>query len=142
MPQDMTPLLGYRLKLAQHALHRRMEEVLKPLDLTPAQYAVLAELNIRPDQTNADLAERAFTTPQSMQSVLARLEARELVKRRQDTRHGRRQLARLTTAGRVKAKAANAKVTRVETELEASVLPNDLEKALEIVDRLYKAMAR
>ncbi len=31
----MTPLLGYRLKLAQHALHRRMEEALKPLGLNP-----------------------------------------------------------------------------------------------------------
>ena len=24
MTKDMTPLLGYRLKLAQHALHRRL----------------------------------------------------------------------------------------------------------------------
>lgn len=141
MPQDMRPLLGYRLKLAQHALHRRMEEALKPLDLSPAQYAVLAELNVRPDQTNADLAERAFITPQSMQGVLARLETRGLVERKQDSQHGRRQLARLTAKGRTHASAANIAVMRVETVLEAAVAPNRLEEALSMMERLHNAMA-
>lgn len=140
MPQDMTPLLGYRLKLAQHALHRRMEATLKPLGLSPAQYAALAELNVRPDQTNADLAERAFITPQSMQGVLARLEAIGYVERRQDRCHGRRQLARLTAEGHVKAKAANIAVSRVNTELEAAVAPDDLQGALALMSRLHGAM--
>lgn len=138
--QDMTPLLGYRLKLAQHALHRRMEEALKPLGLSPAQYAVLAELNVRPDQTNADLAVRAFITPQSMQGVLARLEAVGYVERRQDSRHGRRQLARLTNEGHQKAKAANIAVGRVNSELEAVIAPTDLQEVLALLSRLHSAM--
>lgn len=141
MPKDMTPLLGYRLKLAQHALHRRMEEALKPLGLNPAQYAVLAELNARPDQTNADLAERAFITPQSMQGVLARLEEAGLVERRQDVHHGRRQLARLTAQGQARAAAANMEVGRVNAVLEAAVHPDDLEAAVELMNRLHKAMS-
>ncbi len=140
--QDMTPLLGYRLKLAQHALHRRMEEVLKPLALSPAQYAVLAELNVRPDQTNADLAERAFITPQSMQGVLARLETQGLVERRQDSHHGRRQLARLTAKGHASAKAANIAMMGVETTLEAAIAPNTLDDALSMMARLHSAMVR
>ncbi len=142
MSQDMAPLLGYRLKLAQHALHRRMEEALTPLDLSPAQYAVLAELNVRSDQTNADLAERAFITPQSMQSVLSRLEAQGLVERRQDSHHGRRQLARLTAEGQTRAGAANTAVMRIETELEAAVAPNMLDEALAMMERFHNAMVR
>jgi DNA-binding MarR family transcriptional regulator len=142
MNKDMTPLLGYRLKLAQHALHRRMEEALKPLGLNPAQYAVLAELNARPDQTNADLAERAFITPQSMQGVLAKLEGLRLVERRQDVRHGRRQLARLTPDGYVKAEAANAEMMRVEEVLEAAVHPDTVQDAVDLMDRLHSAMCK
>jgi DNA-binding MarR family transcriptional regulator len=142
MTKDMTPLLGYRLKLAQHALHRRMEEALKPLGLNPAQYAVLAELNARPDQTNADLAERAFITPQSMQGVLAKLEEAKLVARRQDVRHGRRQLARLTPEGHEKAEAANAAVMRVEEVLEGAVHPAAIQDAVDLMDRLHNAMCK
>lgn len=142
MTKDMTPLLGYRLKLAQHALHRRMEEALKPLGLNPAQYAVLAELNARPDQTNANLAERAFITPQSMQGVLAKLEESRLVERRQDVHHGRRQLARLTLEGHAKAEAANAEVMRVEEVLEAAVHPDAVNDAVELMDRLRSAMCK
>lgn len=142
MTKDMTPLLGYRLKLAQHALHRRMEEALKPLGLNPAQYSVLAELNARPDQTNASLAERAFITPQSMQGVLAKLEESRLVERQQDAHHGRRQLARLTPEGRAKAKAANAKIMRVEEALEAAVPPDTVKDAVALMERLHSAMCR
>lgn len=140
MSRDMTPLLGYRLKLAQHALHLRMEEALQPLGLSPAQYAVLAELNVRPEQTNADLAVRAFITPQSMQGVVARLEAIGLVERRQDIHHGRRQLARLTSEGHAKAQAANIEVMRVEKRLEAAVPPDSLQHVVELMERLHRAM--
>lgn len=140
MTKDMAPLLGYRLKLAQHALHRRMEEALRPLGLSPAQYAVLAELNARPDQANADLAERAFITPQSMQGVLKGLEVAGLVERRQDSHHGRRQLARLTMLGHGTADAANIAVMEVEIRLEAAVAPAELGEAVQMMERLHKAM--
>jgi DNA-binding MarR family transcriptional regulator len=141
MNPDMTPLLGYRLKLAQQALHRRMEEALRPLGLNPAQYAALAELNVRPGQTNADLAQRAFITPQSMQGVLARLEELGWVEREQDANHGRRQLARLTPEGRAKAKAANVQVMRVEVQLESAVPPDKLPAVLALMERLHHAMS-
>ena len=119
-----------------------MEEALKPLGLNPAQYAVLAELNARPDQTNADPAEQAFITPQSMQGILAKLEESGLVERRQDVRYGRRQLARLTPEGHVKAEAANAEVMRVEEVLEAAVRPDAIQDAVDLMERLHSAMCR
>lgn len=141
MTKDMARLLGYRLKLAQHALHRRMDDALRPLGLSPAQYAVLAELNARPDQANADLAERAFITPQSMQGVLKGLEQAGLVERRQDSQHGRRQLARLTESGHRTADAANIVVMQVEIRLQAAVAPSELPAALQMMERMHKAMS-
>lgn len=141
MKKDMKPLLGYRLKLAQHALRSRMEEALKQFGLTPAQYAILAELNVNPDQTNADLAEKAFITPQSMQGLLAQLEQAKLVERKKDKTHGRRQLAYLTRKGQKVVAAANAAVMRVEVVLESAVAPVMLTDALALMDRLFNAMA-
>ena len=141
MTQDTQSLLGYRLKLAQHAFHRRMEDALRRLDLTPAQYAVLTALAEKPDQTNADLAVWAFIAPQSMQGVLAKLEASRLVERRQDITHGRRQLARLTDAGRDRFKAAQKVVLRIEAALEAAVPPLSSKEAVALMARLHDAMA-
>lgn len=41
VPEPVAKRLGYALKRAQHALHLRMDEVLRPLGLTTAQYAVM-----------------------------------------------------------------------------------------------------
>lgn len=132
--------LGYNLKLAQHRLHRRMEEALKPTGLSLAQYAVLSALKIQPDQTNADLANAAFITPQSMQSVLSKLEKIGHVIRKQDEKHGRRQLARLTSSGEdlvIKGKCA---VTQVEEDFVRSVHPLSLSDVLDFFHRLQQAM--
>lgn len=140
MPNFADTRMGYALKLAQHALHRQMEERLRPLGITTAQYAVLTALRERPDQTNADLAEAAFLTPQSMQGVLAKLEAGGLVERRQDQHHGRRQLARLTDAGVKMTRAGDDHVRLIETALDAAVSPTKAEEILAVLERFHAAM--
>ena len=115
--------LGYQLKLAQHALRKRMEKILRPLGLTLPQYAAMAELERHPDWTNADLAAKAFITPQSMQGVLANLEMAGLVERRQDARHGRRQLARLTDAGLSKVAQAHRATSVVDEAIQNALAP-------------------
>lgn len=134
-PDLIQPPLGYLLKQAQHALQRQMEEALKPLGLTPAQYAVLVALRSTPDQTNADLAEAAFLTPQSMQGVLAKLETAGLVQRRPDQNHGRRQLARVTSAGLDLATKADKTVNGIEARLADAAAPLP-------VDQVYAALLR
>lgn len=132
--------LGYGLKQAQHALHRQLENTLRPLGLTSAQYAVLEALKSKPDQTNADLAEAAFLTPQSMQGVLAKLEAAALVERRPDQLHGRRQLACLTPRGRALAAQAEDRVKPIEYALWDAALPMSSDELLIILERIRVAM--
>ena len=140
MHKPINRRIGYRLKVAQHALHRRMEEALRPLGMTPAQYAVLSALEEKPDQTNADLAEAAFITAQSMQGVLSKLEKADLVRREPDRHHGRRQLARITQSGRALVERGHRAVEPVERSLEQALAPLDLETALNLMARLKDAM--
>lgn len=132
--------LGYNLKRAQHRLHRRMEDALRDCGLTSAQFAVLASLSACPDQTNADLANAAFITPQSMQSVLSKLEDAGHVVRQQDERHGRRQLARLTPSGEALTQQGNRAAEQVEKELIGALHPLSLNDALDMLHRLQRAM--
>ncbi|MEQ5775169.1 winged helix-turn-helix transcriptional regulator [Thalassospira sp. NFXS8] len=132
--------LGYNLKRTQHRLRRRMDEALKSCGLSTAQNAVLAALMAQPDMTNADLANAAFITPQSMQSVLAGLETAGYVVRRQDDHHKRRQLARLTPSGEELALQGRAAIVQVEEALAKAVAPLSEDEALALLYRFQKAL--
>ncbi len=77
---------GYLIKRAQAALHVCLEEIVAPHGLGIPQYVVLSLLAETPGLANADLARRAFVTPQSMNEVLKQLEATGLVERRRTPR--------------------------------------------------------
>jgi len=117
-----------------------MEDALRPFGLTSAQFAVLSSLSALPGQTNADLANAAFITPQSMQSVLSKLEDAGHVVRQQDERHGRRQLARLTSSGEALAQHGKRAADLVEEELIRAVHPLSLSDALDMLHRLQHSM--
>ena len=99
-PFDPHETLGYALKRAQQAMRLHMDRQLKEIGLNAPQYAVLASLEAEPGASNAVLARRAFVTPQTMQSMLVKLERSGLIERRPDTEHGRIQRTELTEAGR------------------------------------------
>lgn len=132
--------LGYNLKRTQHQLRRRMDEALKACGLSTAQNAVLSALMTQPDMTNADLANAAFITPQSMQSVLAGLEEAGYVVRRQDDRHGRRQLARLTPSGEAMAVQGQQATVQIEEALAKAISPLSEDDALGLLYRLQKTL--
>ena len=67
-------------------------------------------LRADPVLSNADLARRAFVTPQSMHAVLQELERLQFVVRRLHPQHRRVLQAELTEAGRRTLKAANNSV--------------------------------
>jgi DNA-binding MarR family transcriptional regulator len=115
--------VGYLIKRALVVLHDAMADALGPLDLTVTQFAVLTALREEPGLSNADLARRAFVTPQSMHAVLQELERRQLVVRRPHPQHQRVLQAELTEAGRGTLKSANNSVNAVEEQM-LRKLPN------------------
>ena len=114
-------LLGYKLKKTQHALRLHMDEALRGLELTTPQYAVLAQLELKPGISNAALARSAFITAQSMHGIVSNLEKRGLVQRKNDTSHGRILCTELTDQGRKIVSQAHDTVYIVESRMLATV---------------------
>lgn len=74
--------LTYLVKRLEMAERARMEEVLRPLRVTLAQYTALSVLECRGGLSSAQLARRHFVTPQAMQQLVAAMERDGLVERR------------------------------------------------------------
>ncbi len=98
MGEATTARVGYLIKRAQSVLHDAMVDALGPYGLTVTQFAVLTALEEEPGLSNADLARRAFVTPQSMHAVLQELESRQFLVRRTHPQHRRVLQAELTEA--------------------------------------------
>src|SRR5580704_2266283 len=94
-----------------------MADALGSHDLTVAQFAVLIALDEEPGLSNADLARRAFVTPQSMYAVLQELERLQFVVRRPHPQHQRVLQAALTGAGRRTLTSAATAVDAIEEQM-------------------------
>src|SRR5579862_7483054 len=94
-----------------------MADALGSHDLTVTQFAVLTALGEEPGLSNADLARRAFVTPQSMHAVLRELERLQFVVRRTHPQHQRVLQATLTEAGRGTLRSAADAVNAVEERM-------------------------
>jgi DNA-binding MarR family transcriptional regulator len=110
-------LSGYLIKRAQAAGHVRLEEIVSAHGLGIPQYVVLSFLAETPGLANADLARRAFVTPQSMNEVLKQLESTGLVERRQNPTNARILNAYLTSTGARKRSAVRSQVQELEARL-------------------------
>lgn len=114
---DLDHSVGYVLKQVQASLHAAMDEVLRPLGLTVAQYACLELLGQHPGLSNSELARHAFVTRQSMNLVLRRLQERGLLTRPDHAAHGRALPTELTRAGQSTLRDASVAVRAVEQQL-------------------------
>jgi DNA-binding MarR family transcriptional regulator len=114
VPEAVAKRLGYALKRAQHALRLRMDEVLRPLNLTTAQYAVMCVIEQEAGISNAGLARAAFVTPQTMTGILANLHRDGLLSREADPCHGRILRSELTPAGKKNLAQAHRAVGELE----------------------------
>jgi DNA-binding MarR family transcriptional regulator len=121
---DTTGHPGYLLKRAQATLNAAMARALRQYGATLPQYAVLTALDEEPGLSNADLARRAFVTPQTMNQVLRELEQRHWVTRHAHPSHGRILQADLTHDGRQALRACHQAVDAVEERMLAKLSPS------------------
>lgn len=140
-PADDSPFvphetLGYALKRAQQALRMHLDRRLKELGLTAPQYNVLCSLEMEPGASNARLARRAFVTPQTMQSMLVKLERAGLIKRTPDAEHGRVQRTRLTEGGQDTVQKAHMIVRETERLARAAASKDAAAMLLRVAEAL------
>jgi DNA-binding MarR family transcriptional regulator len=123
-PQSTTDRPGYLIKRAQAALNAQMTRALHEHGVTITQFAVLTALAEEPGLSNAELARRAFITPQSMNENLRELEQRLWVTRSRHPTHGRILRLELTEQGRTTLGACDATVTVIEQRMLAELDPD------------------
>ncbi len=116
--------VGYVLKQAATALRAAMDTVLRPLELTVAQYACLEVLDQRPGMSSSELARATFVTRQSMGSVLQGLARRGLLTRAPAAAHGKALPTELTDAGRARLRAASTAVRAIEEQMLEPLTPH------------------
>ena len=95
-----SPLLLYMLKQVELAVRARIDEIVRPVGLTAAQYTALTVLERHTDMSSAQLARNSFVTAQSMADMITALEGRRLIERHRDKSDRRRLVVALTDEGR------------------------------------------
>jgi DNA-binding MarR family transcriptional regulator len=111
------PRISYIVARLERAIRRAINERVSVYDLTVLQYTTLSVLGRRGELSNAQLARRAYMSPQAMGEVIEALESKGLVKRRQHPDHRRVFPAALTAKGRKVLAACDLLVDDMEAEM-------------------------
>ncbi len=131
----MAESLGYLIKRAQHAFRRALDDELRPLNLTSAQYGALSALEMKPHASNASLARACFVTPQTMIEMIKSLEGAGFVVRQSHPEHGRFIQTILTESGRANLVAAHQVMEGIEKKMLSGVAAGDQEMVAEVLRR-------
>lgn len=119
--QQAEPRIGYVVARLERAIRKAINERVKRHGLTTLQYTTLSVLGARGQLSNAQLARRAYMTPQSMSEVLEALEGKGLVERTAHPSHRRVYPAALTAEGRRVLAACDELVDELESEMLAGL---------------------
>ena len=136
----MKPKLTYAFGRLNRVLRKRLSDVLRPFDLSVAQYTTLSVLQARSNLSNAELAKRAFITPQAMNEVMQGLEALKLVTRRPSESHGRIVQLLLTQRGLELLAECDTAVSRLEQTMLGDLTGDQRARLGEAVGLCIKAL--
>lgn len=126
----------WALRRAFHAVEADKERRLREVGVPAAHYAVLINLSQSPGVTSAELARRLRVTPQNIAVLMAKLEDRGLVERREHERHSHVRELHLTESGQAAVGAADALVTALEADLVAELGHDDARVLRGLLERL------
>jgi DNA-binding MarR family transcriptional regulator len=113
--ESTQPRISYVVARLERAVRTGIAERTAPHGLTTLQYTTLSVLNRHgAPLSNAQLARRAYMTPQAMSEVIDALETKGLIKRNPHPSHGRLLPATLTAKGRRVLRACEEAVDEME----------------------------
>ena len=131
---------GYLLKNAQQALRSAMDSGLRDVGITTPQYAVLAFLDESPGLSSAELARKAFVTPQTMNRIVTNLEMAGLIERDPHPESGRVLSTRLSIRGRNLLAESHRRVGQVEERMVGGLTVAERRQLGDLLDRCAKAL--
>lgn len=97
---DVDAIAAWTVVRTARELARRLAEELAPLQLTPVEFGVLAQLAAADGLNQADLARAVGVRPQSMTALVTGLAGRGVIDRGPDRGRGRHSRIGLTDEGR------------------------------------------
>ncbi len=113
----------------------RLDDELRPRNVTTAQLRFLTEVKERPGSSGAQMARACYVTPQSAQAMMVRAVQHGWVVRGKDAENDRLVTARLTPAGARLLAYADAALERFEREVWSGVGVEDLHAMNEVLER-------
>lgn len=128
-------LLVY-IKRAEQATQAAKEAAVREVGITAVQQAALSVLSDNPGINPAELARRCLVSPQAMNSLLGRLEARGFIQRSPHPHHGSLVEIKLTEPGRAVFEEADALVAKVEQRLAAGLSEEELATVRDLLGRI------
>ena len=135
------PLISYVVARLERAVRAAINERVRPYGLTTLQYTTLSVLLRRGQPlSNAQLARRAYMTPQAMSEVIAALEGKGLIKRTPHPNHRRLFPATLTAKGRRVLAACDAAVEDMEQEMLRELSTDERESLREALKACVRAL--
>ena len=135
------PRISYVVARLERAVRAGIAERVAPYDLTTLQYTALSILGRRGEPlSNAQLARRAYMTPQSMSEVIEALEGKGLIRRDSHPRHRRVLPATLTAKGRRVLAACERAVDEFEDEMLAGLGPRERDALLETLKQAVRSL--
>lgn len=134
--EDVHARLGTYVKQAEQALMAAKSEALRPFDLTVAQYAAMLVLYYSPGQSSAQLARNAAVTPQTMTTILARLEGKKLIERTPSKVHRKVLVTELTQTGEALLLRADECARAVEERLAGAFTAEEHAAARDLLSRI------
>ncbi|MBB5890420.1 MarR family winged helix-turn-helix transcriptional regulator [Kutzneria kofuensis] len=126
--QAPEPRLSYLVGRLDRALRLLIEDAVRPHGLTVPQYTTLSVLQRQTGLSNAQLARRAMTTPQSMSEVIAALTKAGLIRREADPAHGRIMRTELTPAGEAVLEKCEPLINEIEARMLTELSAGDRDR--------------
>ena len=131
LAEAVEPRISYVVARLERAVRAAVNERVRPHGLTTLQYTTLSVLGARGRPlSNAQLARRAYMTPQSMIEVIDVLERMGLIRRDPHPSHRRVFPATMTAKGLRVLKACDAAVEQMEEEMLAGLSMDERESLL------------
>ncbi|MGH7076382.1 MAG: MarR family winged helix-turn-helix transcriptional regulator [Stellaceae bacterium] len=125
MTSARTSLVIRRLQMV---IGLQMQDVLRPLDLTPAQYALLSIVAHRPALSATQLARRLGVKLPTIAEFIATLERKKWISRAEDQNNRRVLRILITPAGRKLLAQSERLVNRLEARLFGVLQPREFER--------------
>ncbi|MFD5537359.1 MarR family winged helix-turn-helix transcriptional regulator [Streptomyces sp. NPDC127079] len=119
--------ITYLVKQVERGVRSALDQTVREFGLTAPQYAALSVLARRSGLSSAQLARRAFVTPQAMNQIVAQLETTGLIAREPDPANWRILRASLTREGERRLAACEAEVDRIEGQMLNALDPTAVE---------------